>query len=84
MGQEVPAIEGSASYIFSPKPMSYNGDLSNRLNWQGWSGSFVGNFDDVFGLEFNASGSYARAHTGTSAQAARPVYQAKRKTSGVE
>ena len=66
MAQEVPTIEGSASYIFSPKPTSYNGDLSNRLNRQGWSGSFVGNLDDVFGLEFNASGSYARAHTGTS------------------
>jgi len=66
MAQEVPAIEGSASYIFSPKPASYNGDLSHRLNRQGWSGSFVGNFDDVFGLEFNASGSYGRAHTGVS------------------
>jgi hypothetical protein len=47
-------------------PPSRRRTMAHRMNRQGWGGSFVGNFDDVFDLEFNASCSYARAHTGVS------------------
>jgi hypothetical protein len=62
--QEVPRIEGSAAYAFSPKPSSFNGDISDGPNRHGWSGSLVGNVDDVFGMEFNASGAYADVPAG--------------------
>jgi len=61
--QQVPAIEVSGAYQFSPKPHSYNGDISDGLNRHGWAASLVRNFDDVFGLEFNTNGSYGKVNT---------------------